>query len=271
MMKRFPFIYFLSIFFFCTSTLNAQQDGVDTTGEDLLAIYFQKGEKVKDANKLFLITKMRKTMSLSAYLNDPDKMYPDYILDDLDNDGKKELLITNYTGGAHCCDELFIFKNTGPNKYQQAAKLFGGHTTITNQKEFVFGFYEPFGYFFTCYACEYTDTTDEAPVEVRTITLQYKNGRLKPVPGDNELKNTITDNLGKLGEQSYMPLDKENDFDEGLRKEFAMNLAVYYFSFGKNLPATMQLFNKYYKFPDAKKVWTEFVKHIEYMKTDNDF
>lgn len=277
-MRSAPVLLLSIIFSFCFLNVFAQQDTVmyqrDSaveSGYDPLVLYFQQGEKAKDLKKVILVTKNRKTISLAAFLKDPDKMYADYVFDDLDNDGKKELLVSNFTGGAHCCDEIYIFKNVGPNKYQHAAKMYGGHTLITDQKKFVFTFYEQFGYFFTCYACGYTDTTDEAPIDIRTITLGYKSGRLIPEPGDAELKSIINDNLGKLGEQTYQPLENDGDFDEGLRKEFAMNLVVYYFSFGKNLTATQQLFYKHYKFPDAKKVWTEFVKELQYMKKDNDF
>jgi hypothetical protein len=59
--------------------------------------------------------------------------------------------------------------------------------------------------------------------------------------------------------------------DEGLRKEFAMNLVVYYYSFGRNLAQTQQLFNKYYKFPDAKKIWAEFARQLQGIRKSSDF
>ncbi len=92
-----------------------------------------------------------------------------------------------------------------------------------------------------------------------------------PAPVDRELRSQINDNLGKLGEQPYEKLEDEIAQDNGLRKEFAMNLAVFYYSFGKNIIETQKLFNKYYKFPDAKKVWTAFLKQLQHMKKDNDF
>ncbi len=82
---------------------------------------------------------------------------------------------------------------------------------------------------------------------------------------------TINDNLGKLGELPFGKLDDELAMDEGFRKEVAMNLAVFYYSFGKNMAETQKLFNKYYKYPDAKKVWTAFSKSLLYIKKDNDF
>lgn len=61
------------------------------------------------------------------------------------------------------------------------------------------------------------------------------------------------------------------DQDDGFRKEIALNLAVFYYSFGKNMLETQKLFNKYYKFPDTKKVWAAFVKNLGYIKKESDF
>ena len=192
-------------------------------------------------------------------------------LKDLDNDGKKELVLYDYTGGAHCCDEFYVFKNIAPNKYQYVAKTFAGDVCINDKNEFIYSFYQQYGYFFTCFACEYSDTSDAGPQPINSITLRYSKGKIMVVPGDQELKNTITDNLSKLKEQPYQKLQDEADQDDGLRKEFALNLAVYYYSFGRNLVQTKMLFDKYYRFPDAKKVWTEFVEILNGIKKESDF
>lgn len=94
---------------------------------------------------------------------------------------------------------------------------------------------------------------------------------MQVVPGDPELKSIIHGNLGKLGKKPYQPLEKDVDFDDGLRKEMAFNLAVYYYSFGRNLTETQQLFSRYYKHPDAKKVWAGFTRQLRYMREQNDF
>jgi hypothetical protein len=267
----------LPVLFFFTaqaqedSLVHYQKDSAVIAGDDPTTMFFQNEEKSKTPAKILLVTKTGKIVSLPNFLRISDFASADYVLSDMDNDGKKELLVNRFTGGAHCCDEIHIFKNTGPNKYQYAAKMFAGHTLITKEKEFVYTFYEQFGYFFTCYACGLSDTTDTAPIDIRAITLHYSKGKLLINPGDQELRSIINDNLAKLGEQPYEKLDGELAQDNGLRKEFAMNLAVFYYSFGKNLPETQKLFNKYYKFPDAKKVWTEFVKQLLQIKKDNDF
>ncbi len=263
------------LLFFVVSRLTAfAQEPADSAvvpETDPTILFFQQGEKVNDPATTLLVTKARKTVSLKKFTETELSDYADHVLADLDNDGKKELLLYDFTGGAHCCDEVYIFKNTAPGKYQHVAKLFAGNTIISSEKQFVFNFYEHFGYFFTCFACAYTDTTDEAPLEVRSIQLKYGQGRLSVVKGDQELRSTINDNLGKLGEQPYELLEDEISFDNGLRKEVALNLAVFYYSFGKSLPATKQLFDKYYKFPDARKVWTSFVKNLQEVRANNDF
>ncbi len=260
-----------------SDTLLFQRDSVIELDPDPTTIFFQEGEKTKTPGKVMLVTKSRKAVSLANFLKSmvadvtDFPLYTDHVFADMDNDGKKELLVSNYTGGAHCCDEIYIFKNIGPNKYQHVAKLFAGNTIITKEKEFIYDFHEQFGYFFTCFACGYTDTTDGAPVEIHSITLKYNKGKMVVTTGDQELKSIINDNLGKLGEQPYEKLSVDIDQDNGLRKEFALNLVVHYYSFGRNMMETQKLFYKYYKYPDAKKVWAAFVKQMQYMKGDNDF
>lgn len=269
-----PFFFSMLIF----STVQAQEDSVRyakdsaiVTDTDPTTDFFQHGERIPASTKTLLITKAGKIIRLQTWLKDQDMRYADHTLADLDNDGKKELLVSNFTGGAHCCDEIYIFKSIGVNKYQYVIKLFAGNTEITKEKQFIYNFHEQLGYFFTCFACSYGDTSDTAPVEVHSITLKYNKGKLAIIPGDKELRNTINDNLAKLGEQPYEKPDEYMGQDNGLRKEIAMNLAVFYYSFGRSLPETQKLFYKYYKHPDAKKLWSTFVKNLNYIKSDNDF
>lgn len=236
-------------------------------------LFFQNSERLseKDIAKTTVITKARKTVKLSAFLKNDKIQFADQVLADLDNDGKKELLVSGYTGGAHCCDDIYIFKNIALNKYQYAARLFAGHTIINTEKEFTYSFAEHLGYFFTCYACWYTDTSDAAPVDLSEVTMKYSKGKMIIAAGDKELRSTINDNLDKLGELVTDMPDDGLGQDDGIRKAVAMNLAVYYYSFGKNLIETQKLFNKYYKHKDAKKVWAEFAKSLNNIKSMNDF
>ncbi|MBI3139189.1 MAG: hypothetical protein HYZ15_11430 [Sphingobacteriales bacterium] len=244
---------------------------------DPTTIFFREGEKSKSPGKILLMLKDGKTRSLSALMKRfaPDEntpsLYADHVFCDMDNDGKKELLISNFTGGAHCCDEIYVFTYMAPGKYRQTVKLFAGNTIITKEKEFIYDFHEQFGYFFTCFACGYEDSTDVAPQHISTILLRYHKGKMKVQPGDPELKTLILDNLDKLGEQPYQPLEEDIAQDNGLRKEIALNLVVYYYSFGKNLAGTLQLFYKYYRHPDVKTTWAAFVKQLQYLQQENDF
>jgi hypothetical protein len=247
-----------------------QRDSVIIAESDPTVLFFQQNEKAASPAAVRLVTKANKIVTLQSFLASTG-IYADHVLADLDKDGKKELLISNYTGGAHCCDEIYIFKNIAPNRYQHVVKLFAGNTTITKNNEFIFSFYEQFGFFFTCYACTYTDTTDEAPIELRNIFLKYSKGKITVAHGDRELRSTIVDNLGKLGEQPFEKPDDDIAQDNGLRKEFAINLAVFYYSFGRNIPETQKLFTKFYKYPDAKKVWAAFAKSLLDIKKDSDF
>ena len=262
-----------------------QKDSVIGNGFECTEGIFRRSEKISSPAKISVVTKNQKTVKLSvfllsirsgngAFINPPSTIeilkLQDYGLVDLDRDGKKELLVSNNTGGAHCCDEFYFFKNIGPNKYQYAAKTFAGDVCVSDSNEFVYSFNQQLGYFFTCFACNYLDSSDGAPVEVRGITFRYNKGKLTPVPGDQELRSIINDNLGKLGEQPYKKLESATAQDEGLRKEFAMNLAVFYYSFGKNITETQKLFAKYYKFPDAANVWAEFRKQLQSISKQND-
>ena len=253
-----------------TDSVMYQRDSAVIPETDPTVLFFQQNEKAASPAVVKLITKANKIISLQAFLV-ISGIYADHVLADLDKDGKKELLISNYTGGAHCCDEIYIFKNIAPNRYQHVVKFNAGNTSVNRNNEFGFNFYQHFGYFFTCYACAYTDTTDEAPIELHNILVKYNKGKVVVVPGGKELRNAIIDNLGKLGEQPYEKLESDIDQDNGLRKEFAINLAVFYYSFGRNLTETQKLFNKYYKYPDAKKIWAAFVKQLQSIRKDNDF
>ncbi|MDZ4794617.1 MAG: hypothetical protein SGI83_10090 [Bacteroidota bacterium] len=269
-----------------TATVLHSKDSVITPDTDATSLFFKQGEKTKTPDQITVVTKTGKAVSLSRLLKNIDRstgnwvggidttvdLYVDYVFSDLDADGKNELVIFNYTGGAHCCDEIYIYKNMSPGKYQYVVRLFGGHTIITAEKKFEFSFDESFGYFFTCFACGYTDTSDAAPIDLRTIILRYARGKITVAPGDQELRSIINDNLGKLGEQAYEKLDNDAlAMDGGLRKAVAMNLAVFYYSFGRNIPETKKLFSKYYKYPDARVVWNAFIKNILAVKKDSDF
>jgi hypothetical protein len=59
--------------------------------------------------------------------------------------------------------------------------------------------------------------------------------------------------------------------DNGWRKEFAMNLAVWHYNHGKDWDGTKKLFDQYYVFEDADKVWNEFYHTLKESEKENSF
>ena len=267
------------LFFTCTIFLStgicAQEDSSLVSAlemdENCTAAFFERSEKIEDPAKITIVNKAGRLVTMSSFMEKENMGgFAEYGLVDLDNDGKNELVISNFTGGAHCCDEIYVFRNIAPRKYQWVVKMYGGDVCITRENIFHYSFYQHLGYFFTCFACAYFDSSDTAPIPIHSISLKYSKGKLSVIPGTKDLRSAINDNLAKLGEQPYEDIDDIAQ-DNGLRKEMAMNLATFYFSFGRNLVETKAMFNKYYKFPDAARVWKEFLIHINHLKKVNDF
>lgn len=267
---------------FCTSAFAQAQQEPEAEQMNCDDSFFVTHTSVKNLEKIKLSLKNKKVITLknfikSGYTGELQKGNDAYhignlqVLADLDNDGSRELILSSFTGGAHCCDEFYIFKSISPGSYRFAAKTFAGDVCITKKKEFIFSFYQQFGYFFTCFACGFEDSTRAGLKQAGSITLQYKNGKLIVVPGTEALKNKIVSNLAFLQKQPYYKLEDDADQDNGLRKEYALNLAEYYFLFERNLNNTKLLFNKYYSFPDAKKVWHEFANTLKAVIEENDF
>ncbi|GAA4732774.1 hypothetical protein [Flavisolibacter ginsenosidimutans] len=231
-------------------------------GEDCYDKFFAKGTRVKNTNAITVVAN-KKEQTLSRFIKaNYIAMEEKMALIDVDKDGSKELVLHNFSGGAHCCDELYFFKNIGPNKYELTAKLFAGNTCVSDSL-FVFDVHEGFGYFYTCFACglEKEDKKGQPTglEYVTSVDLRYRNGRIEVVQGNEALKQKINKNLQYVKKLGWDGGVKEGDFDDGRRKEVALNLAVYYFSFGQNLAATKQLFTTYYPWKDAGKIWKDFV------------
>lgn len=263
--------------FFYSSVLTAQEDSVMYAKDSVIALpadptisYFQSGEKLADPGKVIVVTAAKKTMTLASLLSNSKLTSAEHVVADLDDDGKKELLVLNFTdGSAGWEDEIWVYRQTGPNKFQYTAKLLGGLTVLTPEEDFVFSLKGPFEKFFTCLPCNFKDTSDAAPIPLREISVRYNKGKWLLPKGDQELRSIIQHNLGKLGEN--IPAVDPNGHDDGTRKEIAFNLAVFYYSFGKNLTATKALFTKYYKASDALKVWLAFSKKLQLIGTRVSF
>jgi hypothetical protein len=190
-------------------------------------------------------------------------------LTNLNNDTVNELVVLNYTGGAHCCDEVYVFEEQ-PSHFVQKAKLFGGFICIdAASKLFIFSFNEALGYFFACYACGFADSTGRFNI-IREIELRYDNGRFVVVPPHADTEKQLYQNLQLLAAHKYENME-EGLMDSGWRKEFAMNIAVWHYNHGKNWTATKALFDKYYNFKDAARVWKEFRNTLQEVERENDF
>src|SRR5690606_18464410 len=78
------------------------RDSVIELEPDPTTIFFQQGEKTKTPKNIVLITKERKTITLANFFktlvaDETDSpLYSDHAFADLDKDGKKELLISNF-------------------------------------------------------------------------------------------------------------------------------------------------------------------------------
>src|SRR5690349_20896482 len=105
------------------STVRYQRDSAVEIEQDCTTSFFQRAERVSSLGKTMIINPAGKTSTLAAFFKTNNiGGFSEQGITDLDGDRKKELLVFNYTNGAHCCDEIYIFKNTGLNKYQQVAK-----------------------------------------------------------------------------------------------------------------------------------------------------
>lgn len=235
--------------------------------------FFNAAAKIKNTATVKLLIN-KKLQPLSRYLNtEVEGIERRMGLKDLDGDGKAELIIYNFTGGAHCCDEWYLFKNIGPNRYAQAARLFAGNTCISGNT-FLFDFFESFGYFYTCYACELEEKKNnrgEQYERIANIALVYKGGRLQVSPSDAVLKEKLLRNLRYIRSLGWDGGAKGDEFDDGRRKALAQTLAVYYFSFGKKLAETKKLFLSNYPFKDSASLWEEFTIQLQNVEKQNSF
>lgn len=262
--------YFLYLLLLLSAGGQAQEVR-DTT--DCLGAFFKKWQPVRGKTPVILVDQKKKTATLSSILkrNSLGESVKAGLLD-LDRDGNKELLLYQFTGGAHCCDIVSIYVASGNNRYALANTLFAGNTCIYDSI-FVFNFYESFGYFFTCYACDYSFNSKLPGLQYTSeIRLRFRKDRLEVIPGTATLLAQIKKNLSLLTALNWDGgVKTEGDQDDGRRKDVALNLAVYYYSFGRDLPGTRKLFENYYKYRDARKVWSEFSLQLERIRAENTF
>lgn len=230
--------------------------------EDCYEQFFKSGSDLKDTSGIMLVMKDGSQVSFNQYVSGENaSRYARYTLKSVDGDTIPELVTYNYTGGAHCCDEMIVFAKDKKG-YSFRAKLYGGFACIdpaTNA--FTYSLNETLGYFFGCYACGFSDSTNGFAT-MREIELRYANGKfhIQRYSAENEKK--LVHNLQVLHDHGYEEIE-DGMMDNGWRKEFAMNFAVWHYNNGKNWNATKKLFDQYYTFQDAAKVWKEFVNTLK--------
>jgi hypothetical protein len=99
--------------------------------------------------------------------------------------------------------------------------------------------------------------------------LRYASSALEVIPYDTVAALQNIRNLEILQNHGYEKI--EGMMDNGWRKEFAINLAIWHFNHGKNWKLTKSMFYHYYKFKDAGRVWKEFYRTMTDAAKENDF
>lgn len=253
---------------------DSMQAGEDDSSKlayaDCYENFFKALPKFSDSMSASLLLQDGKRITLTRFFRDEFmSQVSQYGKKDLDGDGTEELIVFNNTGGAHCCDEYYIFTQKTKNEFEFKAHLMGGETCIdATNNTFAYSFGETFGYFFTCYACEFEDSSG-AFHSKREIQLKYASGKLQVIPYGSEDEKQIRVNLQILQDHGFEKV--EGLMDSGWRKEFAMNLAVWHFNHNKDWKQTKQLFDQYYHFRDAAKVWKEFHNTLQEFGKENTF
>jgi hypothetical protein len=251
---------------------SSKSDNITDTDNylDCNAVFFKKLSTFTDPATINLKLNNGNSMSLIRFKQ--DELLSDYVrygLKSIDNDTTPELIVFNNTGGAHCCDEIYIFEKDA-DSYLQKARLFGGFICIDPASNiFNFSFNETLGYFFSCYACSLEGNIQELKT-IREIELKYNDSRFIVLNNDPEKEKELLSNLDILKNHGYEELD-QGLMDNGWRKEFAMNFAVWHYTHGKNWAATKSLFDKYYTFKDADRVWIEFYNSLTEAEKENSF
>lgn len=188
---------------------------------------------------------------------------------DLDGDGKMELLIFTYTGGMHCCDEIYILEEMKPGHFVQKAKFFAGNTCVNLENEFSYNVYEMLGYFLSCYACLYEDSA-KGLIAPPPVVYQYQKGKLLLTGDSLRVKHAVFKNLDLLKEVPMNPMKEDWD-DSGVRKMYALNFATMHLLYGCDLLQTKLLFDQYYTFKDKTIVWKELKQHLQALQEQTTF
>lgn len=265
-MKKYLFSLFAIVFFLaCRNTPNKETATGLSPADSLLS----KEENttifpaITDSSKLNIIQRDAKTIPYLAYkqtfLEEGSFTQPSFTQQDIDGDGNKEIVISSYTGGAHCCDVTNILARTADKEMKEVLSFMGG--TYISKDTIRLSFFEALGYFHTCYACnvEYPGSSIE-PV----AGLRFANGKFTFLPSMEEDNNTILKSLQFLQSKGVPDkgAEEEDGFDDGTRKAYAFNIVAYYYNNARDLTKTKQLFYQYYTHKDKEAIWKDLAKYI---------
>jgi hypothetical protein len=217
---------------------------------------------ISDSSKLVVVNRKQEKLSYEAYKKtfEPESpsMQPAFLAKDIDADGNKEIIVNYYTGGAHCCEVTAILSRTGAREMLEVLNFTGG--TVISGDTVSLNFYEALGYFHTCYACGL-----EAPQAVSpTADLLYKNGKFSFLPANAQTNKAIIANLDFIKARGIPNKDTPGDegFDDGTRKETAINLTAWYFNNGRKISEVKKLFDEYYTHADKEKIWKDLASYL---------
>lgn len=205
------------------------------------------------------------TMTLAEFIenyNDTSlsgQKFKEYSFQDLDSNGTPELLITTWTGGQHCCDELLILKRVGVDSFAIVATFANRQVTVNFLGE-IDEWVAP-DYYYTGHANlpHYDNPMDP------WSRYRYKDDHVFMAPVERLIDSTaFTEKLQELSE-SPIPADECSAsllFDDGERAGYAnVLLAYYYLTYDR--PTTMRWFEKYYVRCDKKTIRRELESMME--------
>jgi len=176
--------------------------------------------------------------------------------EDLDGDGKKEILIEKFSGGAHCCTSLYLGRIT-KGKFQYIDSVYFGNCSYMLEdlnkdgKREIISCNDMFAYFFTNYA------QSRFPVLIYAL----KKGVLKLV--NEEFKSFVNKDINALKEElkPYLSAgfgcpktENEDTFntDAGAVKAILAAITANYFYIGETSKGYKYI-EKVYSCPDKKK------------------
>lgn len=279
-MQKIAILVLLTILVACNNSNNNKPKGdstikvIDSVGKmqnaDCYDIFF-KADK-KDTTNYSLVLNDGTTTSIHEFIKKEYASTEDVAirLQDVDKDGVKELWLRAFTSGMHCCDEWKVFLPQTNGSYKLSSYLTAGDVCVENEV-FTFSLSQVLGYFKSCFACGYEDSA-KGFIPVREFSLKYVQGKFVVAPYDKLMEQRILKNLTILKNALTNVVDDEEATISGsMKKEFAINIAVFYFNNNKNWEASKKLFLQYYPLKDGENLAKELKALLDEVMKENSF